>query len=122
MLEQLTITGTEQTVITDFDEAWWEDVLEEAADELWRGDGARLELVGSRFLVIESDVAIFETDQAMIGDGHAKDVRSKVFESGEAAADRLGVDHPSLLPDAGRNVREQFGLFQFITKLGAEDF
>jgi len=32
LLEQLTITGTEQTVITDFDEAWWEDVLEKAAD------------------------------------------------------------------------------------------
>ena len=122
MLEAMTITGTEQTVITDFDEARREDVLEEAADELLGGDGATLELVGSRFLVIESDVAIFETDQATIGDGHAKDVRSKVFESGEAAADRLGVDHPSWLPDAGRNGREQFGLFQLITKLGAEDF
>src|SRR3989449_7004106 len=116
----MTITGTEQAEITDFDEARREDVLEEAADELLGGNGATLELAGSRFFVIESDVAIFETDQAMIGDGHAKDVRSKVFESGEAAADRLGADHPSLLAGAGRHGREHLGRFQLFAKLGAD--
>ena len=37
---------------------WWEDVLEEAADELFGGDGAMLELVSGRLFVRESDVAI----------------------------------------------------------------
>jgi len=40
------MSGAEQTVVTDLDEARWEDVLEEATDELFGGEGAMFELVG----------------------------------------------------------------------------
>jgi hypothetical protein len=33
-LKQVTLSGAEQTVVADFDEAWGEDVLQETADEL----------------------------------------------------------------------------------------
>ena len=80
------------------------------------------ELIGGRFFIRESDAALLELENAVIGDSHAKDVRSEIFESGEAAADGLRVDHPILPPHDRINCCEQFGLFQLIAKLGAEDF
>jgi len=51
------MSGAEQAVVTDLDEAWWEDVWEEATNELFGGDGATLELVSGRFFVRGSDRA-----------------------------------------------------------------
>jgi hypothetical protein len=48
----------EQAVVTDFDEARREDVLEEATDELFGGEGATLELVRGGLFVRESDRAM----------------------------------------------------------------
>jgi len=78
--EQVTVVGAEQAVVTDFDEAWREDVLEEATDELSRGHRAVLELLGGGFLVRESDVPIFQLAQAVIADRDAKDVRGEILE------------------------------------------
>jgi len=47
----MTVAGTEQTVVTDFDEACWEEVLQEAADELLRVECAVLELLSGRLFV-----------------------------------------------------------------------
>src|SRR5437879_600069 len=77
-----------------FDEAGWDDVLQGAANDLGGGDDAELNLIGGGHFVFESDAAILEADNGMLGDGHAKDVRGEVFDSGEAAAGGLGVDHP----------------------------
>ena len=38
--------GTEQAEVADFDEARGQDVLEEAADELFRAHRGRLDLLG----------------------------------------------------------------------------
>ena len=46
MGEPLALGGTEQAVVTDFDEAVGEDVLEEATNELVGGEDARLKLIG----------------------------------------------------------------------------
>ncbi len=54
------MSGAEQTVVTDLDEARREDVLEEATDELLGGDGATLELVSGRLFVSESDRALLQ--------------------------------------------------------------
>ena len=74
------LSGTEQAVVTDLDEAWWEDVLEEAPDELFSVEGATLELVSGRVLVSESDLAIMKVAEAVVTEGHAKDVRRKILE------------------------------------------
>jgi hypothetical protein len=97
----MTITGTEQPEVTDFAEARREDVLEEAADELFSGERDSLDLFGGGFLVLESNVTVLvELAEAAIAEGHAKDVRSEILESGSAIANRLTVNHPLLFPDA----------------------
>lgn len=103
MGEQVTVAGTEQAEVADLDEAWGENVLQETTDELGGGDGAALELVGGRFLVGESDLAIFQFAEAVVTDGDAKDVRSEILEGLFAGADRLGMDHPGFAPDGGRD-------------------
>ena len=74
------MSRAKQAVVTDFDEARGKDVLEEAADELFRGDGAVLELVSGRVFIGESDIAIFEFAQTVVADGDAKDVRGEILE------------------------------------------
>jgi len=74
-LKQMPMSGAEQAVVTDLDEAWWEDVLEEATDERLGGEGAMLEMVSGRLFVSESNVAIFQLAEAVVTEGHAKDVR-----------------------------------------------
>ena len=54
------MSGAEQAVVTNLDESMWEHVLEEATDELFGGDGARLELVSGRLFVRESDLALMQ--------------------------------------------------------------
>ena len=66
--------GAEQAVVTDLDESIGEHVLEEATDELLGRDGATLELISGRLFVRESDLAIMEVVEAVIAEGHPKDV------------------------------------------------
>lgn len=75
------MSGAEQAVVTNLDEAWWEDMLEEATDELFGGDGAMLELISGRFFVGESDLAIMEVAEAVVAEGHTKDVGGEVLKS-----------------------------------------
>src|SRR5213078_4758654 len=97
-----------------------EDVLEEAANELLSGEGTVLELVSGRLFVSESDSAIMKLAQAVVGDSDAKDVRSEILKGLSARADGLRVDHPGFAPDALLDLSEESGLFQLLTKLGAE--
>ena len=55
-------------------------MLEKATDELFGGDGAMLELISGRLFVRESDLAIMEVAEAVVTDGHAKDVRGEILE------------------------------------------
>jgi len=65
------MSGAEQAVVTHLDEAVGEHVLEEAPDELFRRDGATLELVSGRLLVSESDLASMQLAQAVVTDSDA---------------------------------------------------
>src|SRR6266542_4814302 len=116
------MSGAEQTVVTDLDEPIREHVLEEAANELGGSDGATLELVSGRFFVRESDLAIMELAEAVVADGHAKDVSGEILEGCLALADRLAVNYPPLFPYAPVHCGEKAGVFQLITQLGAEDY
>ena len=97
-------------------------MLEETTDELWGADSAVAELVSGRVFVGESDVALMQLAEAVIGDSDAKDVRSEILEGLSARADGLRVDHPGFAPDALLDLSEERGLFQGVTKLGAEDW
>src|SRR5262245_37181218 len=90
----MTIGGRQQAIVTNFDETFWQEVLKEPADKLSGGDGRESGLISGSSLVRESDLAIFEGEDAAIADSHAKDVRSEVFEGSLAGAYRLRVNDP----------------------------
>jgi len=115
------MSGTEQAIVTDLDEPKGEHVLEEATDELLGTDGAMLELVSGRLFVRESDSALLQFTEAVVTEGDAKDARSEILESLYATANGLAMDHPVFVPDGGRDLSKEIGLFQGVTKLGAED-
>ena len=92
------MSGTEQAEVTDFDEPVGKDMLEEATDELLGGEGAVLELVSGGVFVGESDLAMMQAAEAVVGDSDAKDVRSEILEGLLAGADGFGVNHPFLFP------------------------
>ena len=95
----MSVRGSEQAVVTDFDEMVRQDVLKKTADELFGADGREFDLIGRRILVRESDLSVLEFDDALVADGDAKDVRSEVFEGGGACAYRLRVNDPIFAPD-----------------------
>src|SRR5215217_2174402 len=116
------MSGAEQAVVTHLDEPVGEHMLEEATDELFRRDGATLELVSGRLFVSESDMAIMQLAQAVVTDSDAKDVRGEIFEGLLTRAHRFGMHDPVLAPDVRRDSREQLRLLQLVAKLGAEDW
>jgi|SRR5215813_6420024 len=95
----MSVRGSEQAVVTDFDEAFGQDVLKEAADKLLGGNGRESGPISGRILVGKSHLAILEGEDPAIADGDAKDVRSEVFEGGGACAYRLRVNDPIFAPD-----------------------
>src|SRR5215510_1188678 len=69
LVKQMSVGGGQQAVVTDFDEAFGQDVLKEAADKLFGGDGRESGPIYGRVLVGECDLAIFEREDAAIADG-----------------------------------------------------
>jgi hypothetical protein len=51
LIEQMLVGGSEQAVVTDFDEAFGQNVLKEAADELFGRDGRVSGLIRGGVLV-----------------------------------------------------------------------
>jgi hypothetical protein len=88
----MSVRGSEQAIVTDFDEAFGQDVLKEAADKLLGGNGQESGLISGRTLVGKSHLAILEGEDPAVADGDAKDVRSEVFEGGLAGSYRLRVN------------------------------
>ncbi len=116
------MSGAQQAIVTDLDEAWWEHMLEEAADELLGGDGATLELISGRLFVSESDRALLQRTDAVVADSDAKDVGGEILEGLLAGAHGCGMDHPVFLPERGRYWSKQFRLLEGLAEPGAEDW
>jgi hypothetical protein len=74
--------------------------LEEAADELGSRQGADCEFAGVSSAIAEGDHAVGQFQDTIVADGDAKDVWSEILQGGQAAAHRLAVDDPILLPDS----------------------
>src|SRR5215216_61075 len=97
-------------------------MLQEATHELFGGHSGKFDLLSGRVFVLESNAALIELDDALVGDGDTEDVRGEILEGGQATADRLRMNHPSLLPDLLRHLLEQITLAQLLAKLGSEDW
>jgi len=120
LVKQMSVGGGQQAVVTGFDEAFGQDVLKEAADKLFGGDGRESCPICGRVLVGECDLAIFEREDAAIADGDAKDVRSEVFDGGLARAYGLRVNDPIFAPNLRVKEMEEIALFERVPELGAE--
>ena len=88
----------EQPVVADAMEALRQDVHQEAADELVRGERHRLVAggaVGAIILVSEGDAVVVAGDQSAVGDGDAVGVARQISEHRLGSAERrLEVDVP----------------------------
>ena len=97
-------------------------MLQEAADEFHdiESENSRSFTVG--LAVANEHGAVMEGNDARVGDGDFEDVGREIFETSLAGGDGLGVDVPIDVPDIGRGLIEQLGLFHQIAELGSEDF
>ena len=113
--------GTEDAVITNFGEAFGQDVLKEAVNELGGGKRDMTDLLSLVVTVAKTDDAVVERFQTAVGNGDAENVAGKIVEHLVAASSVLGMNDPADLPDGGRNESKETRLFQTGTELGAED-
>jgi len=117
----LTVSWAKQTVIAHLDEAFGEDVLQKAVDELLSRQGAELGFPGARSAVAEGDLIILDFHETAVTDRDAKDVRGEILEGGEAVADRQAMDDPVLFPYGGRDTRKTLCRAQCVAELGAKE-
>ena len=93
----------EQAVVADAVEAAWQDVEQEAADELVGGERHVVRAgraVAAVILVAEGDAGLVEARQPAVRDGDAMGVAREIGEHGLGPGEgRLGVDDPALLAD-----------------------
>ena len=90
------MTVGEEAEVADADEAWWEQMDQEAAQELvdWQAHDTLLVAMGG-VSPAEADLAVGEGDQPAVGDAHPMGISAEIaqgmFRSAEGP---LGVDDP----------------------------
>ncbi len=78
-----------------------QDMEQKATDELGRlqGHGGPLTCLGI-VLPAEGHVAIFKSDQTLVGDGHAMGIARQVFQDlVRSSKGFFGIDHPLAAPE-----------------------
>lgn len=118
-IKQKSFFRVQEAVVSDLNEAIWQDVLEEAPDELFgiESHGARL-IMG--VFIGEGHAVTIEPVDAFIADSDPEDIGCEVFESGCAFTDGLDIDDPAGVPHVCGYELEEVGVFfQGITEGGA---
>src|SRR6202049_3855487 len=97
--------------MADAVEATWQDMEQEAADELVRCErhhALPLRTIAAVVLVAEGDAGLVVCNQTPVGDGDPVGVAREIGEHSLGAGERwLGIDHPALLPDPSEMTQEQ---------------
>ena len=107
------LSGSEETEVANLHKTVWQDVLEEALDEFFSGEGATLELSIIGRAVREGDLGgsyvpfLNTTDQATVTEGNTENVGSQILERRLSIAHRLAVHHPFFSPNLGRDLGEE---------------
>jgi hypothetical protein len=73
-LEGLAVARAQPAVIPDLDKMVRQDMLQKPADEFLSTESADLGLLGAGIFILEGDLAIFQGEDAVIADGHTKDI------------------------------------------------
>src|SRR5579883_440519 len=86
----------QETEVADALETGWQGVQQEAAEELFGGQGQDFGLVWMAVVFpLKRDLILLKCQQALIGDGHAVGVAAEILEHLLWAAEgRLGVNYP----------------------------
>lgn len=121
-VEQMTVGRAEQAVRSDVDESVRQAVLKQTTNKLFGCEGTELDLISGRFLVRKRDFAILQREDALLADGHSKDLRGKISAGVLATADWLTVNAPVLFPDVLIDLSAQVGCLQLVSELGWEDY
>ncbi len=100
--------GMMQAKVANFDEAVWQDVLEEAVQELKDGQGHFAGLAGIGVAIAEGDRLIVVMEDGRVGQGDTVDVAREVLQRLLAIAHGFYVHDPVDVPDLGRNGGEGF--------------
>lgn len=98
----------QQAVVADADEAFGQDMQEEAAQELpgFESHDALPVAVGI-IAPAETDLLSIEGGEAMVGDGHAVGITAEIAQHMSRAAEgRLGVNEPFFLAKLGDQLLE----------------
>jgi len=90
-----------EAVMPDLHEPQGQDMLEKTSDKLKGIDGERSLPSGTGFAVGKCNLPAVDGNDAGIGDGNPKDIRSQVFERCFGVPYSLAVDIPCCLPDIG---------------------
>jgi hypothetical protein len=117
----LPVTGAEEAKVTYFNKTFWQDVLEEATDELFGVESRGSEGAGVGGAIAEGDLAVGQFENAAVADSDAEDVRGQVFQGMQAIAYGLAMNDPVLLPYFWRDKGEEVGLAQCVAELGTKD-
>ena len=78
-------SGVEEAIVADFHEAFGQDVLEKAADELEDVEGHGSPPVAVGLLVAEEDGIVFHLQDSTIGDGDPEDIGGEVLDGVRAS-------------------------------------
>jgi hypothetical protein len=116
------LLGVQDSVSAHFLETSWKHVLQEPSDKLRGGQRAGTRGVGFGVAVAESDLAVFETEDVSIADGHAEDIRGEVLQSMLSGTDGDYIHDPVLPPSLWIDLIEKGYFFEQVTELGPEDF
>jgi hypothetical protein len=111
----------EKAAVADFHEAVREHVLEEPAEKLHDVKGGGAWACPGRFTGGESDHAVLEADDALVGESDLEDIGGEGGEGGVSVVIGLTMDVPEDGPDLGVDVLQQSGLAHVFLKKSAGD-
>ena len=97
------VVGGQKAIIPYLVESFWQDVLEETAEELQCIEGHGFPAVILGIFVAEGDILLIDGDDSVIGDSDSVDVSGKVAKDFVCALRRrLTVNYPFSFPDGFR--------------------
>ncbi len=102
----------EKAEVTDADQALWQNVDQESAQELICGDRHDLRLAAVRIVFpAKRDAIILERNQSMVADGHAVRIAGEIVQNMFRTSEGwLGVDHPVFAEEESQERVESAGL------------
>jgi hypothetical protein len=119
-LECGAVSRAQQAVIPDLAKVVGKARRPKPANEWLCTEGAARGVRGLGSFVVEGELTIFQGEEAVIADGHAKDVGSQRLAGLRAGAHRFTRHHPGLFPDLWGDKVNHAGLSQRGAEFGAK--